>query len=123
MAEAIDLDLNTTDINQLDPRVKQSLIEIQSSNDKKEEPILIFDNCSSSGRLPRTATLGAHALAIRARVNVIAMLFDVERRNISLAADADTIAWLPELPGKTRRTRASWSCSKDRSRLPFRMIR
>ncbi len=39
MAEAIELDLNTTDINQLDPRVKQSLIEIQSSNDKKEESV------------------------------------------------------------------------------------
>ena len=37
MAEAIELDLNTTDVSQLDPRVKQSLIEIQSRQDKKDE--------------------------------------------------------------------------------------
>ena len=37
MAEAIELDLNTTDVNQLDPRVKQSLIELQSQQGKKEE--------------------------------------------------------------------------------------
>ncbi|SVD02115.1 uncharacterized protein METZ01_LOCUS354969, partial [marine metagenome] len=37
MAEAIELDLNTTDVGQLDPRVKQSLIEIQSRQDKKDE--------------------------------------------------------------------------------------
>ena len=40
MAEAIELDLNTTDISQLDPRVKQSLIEIQSRQDKKDESII-----------------------------------------------------------------------------------
>ena len=37
MAEAIELDLDTTDVSQLDPRVKQSLIEIQSRQDKKDE--------------------------------------------------------------------------------------
>ena len=37
MAEAIELDLNTTDVSQLDPRVKRSLIEIQSRQDKKDE--------------------------------------------------------------------------------------
>ncbi len=37
MAEAIELDLNTSDVNQLDPRVKQSLIELQSQQGKKEE--------------------------------------------------------------------------------------
>ena len=37
MAEAIELDLNTTDVNQLDPRVKQSLIELQSQQGEKEE--------------------------------------------------------------------------------------
>ena len=37
MAEAIELDLFTTDVSQLDPRVKQSLIEIQSRQDKKDE--------------------------------------------------------------------------------------
>ena len=40
MAEAIELDLNTTDVSQLDPRVKQSLIEIQSRQDKKDESII-----------------------------------------------------------------------------------
>ncbi|MEC7926805.1 MAG: adenosylcobalamin-dependent ribonucleoside-diphosphate reductase, partial [Candidatus Neomarinimicrobiota bacterium] len=37
MAEAIELDLNTSDVNQLDPRVKQSLIELQSQQGEKEE--------------------------------------------------------------------------------------
>jgi ribonucleoside-diphosphate reductase alpha chain len=35
MAEAIELDLNTTDVSHLDPRVKQSLIEIQSRQDEQ----------------------------------------------------------------------------------------
>ena len=37
MAEAIELDLNTTDVSQLDPRVKQSLLEIQSRQANKDE--------------------------------------------------------------------------------------
>ena len=39
MAEAIELDLNTTGISELDPRVKQSLIEIQSKAGDAEPPI------------------------------------------------------------------------------------
>lgn len=37
MAEAIELDLNTTDVSQLDPRVKETIIELQSMQDKKKE--------------------------------------------------------------------------------------
>jgi ribonucleoside-diphosphate reductase alpha chain len=37
MAEAIELDLNTTDISQIDPRVKETLIELQSGQKKNKK--------------------------------------------------------------------------------------
>ena len=60
MAEAIELDLNTTDVSQLDPRVKQSLIEIQSRQDKKNESTIPEAYTGSS--YYENDTLGADVL-------------------------------------------------------------
>ncbi len=60
MAEAIELDLNTTDVSQLDPRVKQSLIEIQSRQDKKDESTIPEAYTASS--YYEEDTLGADVL-------------------------------------------------------------